>query len=102
MVKDIKRVVVMTAEEEMLPLCPMFLAIMKLELVVALPSIIRAATSFSSLKPRKIARGRNRMQNKNSLLKTTRRRGFSFSFMFLNSKLAPNAISARGEATLAR
>ncbi len=52
MVKDMKRVVVITEHEEITPLCPMFLDIMKLELVVPLPSIISAATSFSFLKPR--------------------------------------------------
>lgn len=48
-VKELKSVVVMTALEERIPLCPIFFDMIKLELVVALPSMIREATSLSSL-----------------------------------------------------
>lgn len=99
---DISRVVVITADEEIIPLCPIFFAIMKDELVVPLPSIIRAATSFSFLKSIFIANGKNKMQKRKSLLKLTSIMGLAFSFTFLNSKLAPRAMSAIGEATFPR
>ena len=58
MVNDMSRVVIMTTDDEITPSCPMFLAIIKLLLVVAEPSIMSAATSFSSLNPSDIANGK--------------------------------------------
>ena len=80
----------------------MFLAIIKLELVVALPSIIRADTSFSSLKPSEIAKGRKRIQKRKSLLKFTAITALSWAVRSLNSKDEPSVISANGEASLAK
>ena len=48
-VNDDKNVVVITALEDMMPLWPIFFAIINELEVVADPSIIRAATSFSFL-----------------------------------------------------
>lgn len=97
-VKELRRVVVITALEEMVPSCPMFLDMIKLELVVALPSIMSAETIFSSLNPINAATGRNRIQNRNSLLKLMLIIGPNSFFKSENSKLAPRPIRASGEA----
>lgn len=50
-VKELSSVVTITAQEEIAPLCPMFFDMIKQLLVVALPSITKIATSFSSRNP---------------------------------------------------
>lgn len=96
--KALNKVVVMTALEDMMPLCPMFLDMIKLLLVVADPSIIKIATSFSFRYPMFMANGRNNIQNRNNLLNITATIGSSFSFSSPNSKAAPKHIKAKGEA----
>lgn len=59
----------MTAHAVITPRCPIFFAMTKQLLVVALPSMTRMAMSFSSRNPSQMATGRNSMQNKNSLKK---------------------------------
>ena len=50
-VKELSSVVTITAQEEITPLCPIFFDMIKQLLVVALPSITRIATNFSSRNP---------------------------------------------------
>ena len=80
------------------PSCPMFLAIIKLETVVAEPSITRIAIICSSLKPRATARGMNTPTSANSLIKLASNVGFILFTALAKSKVAPMDISPSGVA----
>ena len=92
----------MTAAHDNFPSCPMFFAIMKELLVVAVPSMIKAATIFSSLNPISTQTGKNIKQKSTNLLKITSDRAREFSLIFENSNDAPSPVSAKGEATFAK
>ena len=62
----LSRVVIITVQAVMVPSCFMFFAMTKQLHVVALPSIMRMAMSFSVRNPSQTAAGRNRPQNRNS------------------------------------
>lgn len=101
-VNELNNVVVITALDDITPSCPIFLAMMKLELVVAEPSIIRAATSLSSLSPMATATGRKSAHHSISLLKLMNTIGLSLLDKSLKLKQAPRPMSASGDAQLPR
>ena len=101
-VNELNSVVVITALDDMTPSCPIFLAMIKLELVVADPSMISAATSLSSLSPMATATGRKSAHHSISLLKFMNTIGLSLLDKSLKLKHAPSPISARGDAQLPR
>lgn len=101
-VKALQSVVSITAQAVMVPLWFIFLAITKQLPVVALPSITRIAMSFSPLKPRIIAIGRNMMQKRINLIAAIPEAVEILSFASENLNEAPSAISDSGVAILPR
>ena len=97
-VNELSKVVTITAQEEIFPSCPIFFAIIKQLLVVALPSITNIATNFSLRNPIKTAIGRNIIHQRSNLIAVTPVVCFHFSFTSQNSKDAPSPISASGDA----
>ena len=92
-VNELNNVVAMTEQDEIFPSCPIFFAIIKQLLVVALPSITKIATSFSSRNPIEIAIGKNIIHHNNNLVPVTLTVSFHFSFflqsyVYLNQRLA--------------
>ena len=101
-VNELIKVVAITAQEEIFPSCPIFLAIIKQLLVVALPSITNIATNFSLRNPMETAIGRNIIHHRSNLITVTPVVCFHFSFASQISKDAPSPISASGDAKLPR
>ena len=101
-VNALHRVVSMTTVLDSVPSCPIFLAMMKQLTVVALPNIIRMATSFSDVNPIHMAMGRNIATKTINLIKVQRIAGFHNPLAFCNWKDAPMAIRPRGVASTER
>ena len=92
----LSRVVIITVQAVMVPSCFMFFAMTKQLHVVALPSIMRMAMSFSVRNPSQTAAGRNRPQNRNSFTAEMPSVSPSLPLALFSWNDAPRAISASG------